>query len=387
MKNPEQVTKDVERRLSGAWHLHLAGGDPAFPHTFSMGRTSAEQLHTAYGAVHEQIVAWQRWAHEHGATLTYTPRLAAGGTRQNIPTHVRVDSIEQAAMIVGSPWPQRLARGRERLRLLQDRFPELAEPDRALRVVDSYSDVDFQLLLTVARYLAARGDGTPPLTPRQIAIPGVHAKWLQNHGAGVRVLLDRDDLGLLPQHPARIHFTYLDPDHRAGGGRVRDSATVGDTMVPAYLPRIVVISENKDTALWFPELADAISVEGVGRGGATAAAFDWLRDAPHVVYWGDMDADGLEILDGYRAAFGRDVDSVLMDPESYREFEPFGTNLDKNNAPLTGRQARPVPHLRGDELALYEMLIDPLHTRHRRIEQERIPLHRALAEVKRVAGR
>ena len=138
------------------------------------------------------------------------------------------------------------------------------------------------------------------LTPRQVPIPGVHAKWLQAHRAAVLALTGLDDLGLLANHPARIHFTYLDPDHRADGRRLHDSATVGDTFTPAYQPEVVVISENKDTAIHFPELAGGLIVEGVGRGGRTVASFPWIREAPLVVYWGDMDRDGYEILNGYR---------------------------------------------------------------------------------------
>lgn len=103
---------------------------------------------------------------------------------------------------------------------------------------------------------------------------------------GVQALTGIDDLGLLPGHPPRIHFTYLDPGHLGAGGRVHDSATTGDSFRPAYQPEIVVFSENKDTAIHFPPLAGGISVEGVGKDGKTPASFPWIRDAPVLVYWG-----------------------------------------------------------------------------------------------------
>lgn len=148
-----------------------------------------------------------------------------------------------------------------------------------------------------------------------------------------------DLLGLLPAHPARIHFTYLDPAHRVTGRRVHDSATVGDAFSPVYRPEVVVISENKDTAIHFPSLAGGISVEGVGRGGRTLAAFEWIKHAPTVVYWGDIDRDGYEILEGYRADFDRDLDSILMDMRAYEEFEPFGTDTDQNGRELAAGRA------------------------------------------------
>jgi hypothetical protein len=100
-----------------------------------------------------------------------------------------------------------------------------------------------------------------------------------------------------------------------GGGRCHDSATVGDLMTPAYHPAAIVISENKDTAIHFPPLANGIAIEGAGFGGGTAAAVDWVRTCTTLLYWGDLDAAGLEILNGYREA-GLAVTSILMDLET-----------------------------------------------------------------------
>ena len=196
----------------------------------------------------------------------------------------------------------------------------------------------------------------------------------------MRDLAGVDDLKLAPRHPAWLHFTYLDPEHRRAGRRLHDSATVGDAPDLAYRPAGVIISENKDTALHFPPLEGGISVEGVGRGGSTAAAFEWLVTVPLVVYWGDMDADGLEILDGFRAA-GVPAVSILMSTGAYEQWERFGTNLDVKGQPLTARVPRPVPHLTDDERTLYLQLTSPAWTGPRRIEQERIPLDVALEAV------
>ncbi|MEU5849432.1 Wadjet anti-phage system protein JetD domain-containing protein [Saccharopolyspora shandongensis] len=131
-----------------------------------------------------------------------------------------------------------------------------------------------------------------------------------------------------------------------------------------------------------PQLAGGVSVEGVGRGGSTTAAFDWITRAPQVFYWGDMDADGLEILNRFRSA-GVPATSILMDPDSYETWERFGTSLDRHGKPLGPRPARPVPHLTEAEHTLYHQLIAPTWARHRRIEQERIPLTVALEQVNR----
>ncbi|WP_418605322.1 hypothetical protein [Georgenia sp. SUBG003] len=65
-------------------------------------------------------------------------------------------------------------------------------------------------------------------------IEGLHAKWLNTHRPQILALTGQSDLGLLADRLLKVDFTYLDPDHRAAGGRRHDSVTVGDTMTPAY---------------------------------------------------------------------------------------------------------------------------------------------------------
>jgi hypothetical protein len=389
MKPPSAVTADIQRRLQGRWHTHLAGTADAFPHAFPLGRPTAAALKADYADIHARTLAWQDWARSRGVELVYESRVAKGGSTQALPTHAMVESIDHAAELVAGEWPERLARGCERLTVMRERYPQVVDVDRVLRLVDPYSVVDFDLLVTVADwFLADPSRAALGITPRQVPIPGVHAKWLQGHRAGVQALTGLDDLGLLPTHPPRIHFTYLDPDHRAAGARVHDSATVGDMFEPAYVPEVVVISENKDTAIHFPQIPGAISVEGVGKGGKTPAAFPWIRNAPVVVYWGDIDRDGYEILNGYRVDFDRDIDSILMDLATYEAYEEFGTGLDQHGRSLQSGDPRPVGRLHDDERAVYLRVLDAEHTGHRRIEQERIPLDRALEAVDavRLAG-
>lgn len=107
-------------------------------------------------------------------------------------------------------------------------------------------------------------------------IAGVHAKWLNLHQALVANLAGLPgaaELHLTVGHPRRIHFTYLDPAHRAAGDRRHDSYSVGDPgFVLPYEPSVVLISENKDTAVGFREMPGGIAVEGSGAGGGTVAA-------------------------------------------------------------------------------------------------------------------
>ena len=445
MKTSDQILADIERRLTRTWHNTVAAeisaevtagviaavaaeattstdgvdeaeparaGKPAWPHAFAIGQPSTAELAAGFGALAERGRQWRQWGRDHGIVVNEVPRKVHGAT-QLLPKDVQVPSVDAAAALLGGDWPTRLAVARRRLRHLVTRYPHLlaaapqtpgavppedefggtdaegpavtsAPPGVGLaplvRTVEALTDLNFDLLCRAADYFVEHGPADGRLTPRQLPIVGLQAKWLNTRQALVAQLAGLPGLGLAPPHPARLHLTYLDPEHRQRGGRRHDCVSVGDTFTPPYPVEVVVISENKDTAVAFPDVPGGISVEGVGRGGGTAAAFDWLTTAPLVVYWGDIDADGLEILDGFRVA-GVPARSLLMDEATYEAWSAWGTDLDKNGNPITGREPRPTPQLTPAERALYFRLCGPAPRGPRRLEQERIPFAHALTAL------
>lgn len=386
MKTPRDIETLIDKRLARSWHTAIAGEGSEFPHSFPLGKPTSEQMSKHYSTVLDWTGTWKDWAARHSAELTYENRRGGGGSLQIVPTHVTVSSLDHAARIIGNGWLGKLERARVRMEILRRLSVEGYVAPGVLRTVSDYSGVDFALLYETTEWVKANPGGCSGLTPRQVPIPGVHAKWLQSHMAPLLQLTGLETLGLRPPHPSRIHFTYLDDFSKTLGSRKHDSATVGDSFEPLYTPRIVIISENKDTAMYFPDIPKAISVEGAGRGGKTLASFPWIKNAPYVIYWGDIDADGYEILSGYREDFDRDLDSIFMDMSAYKEFSLFGTNTSKAGATLGGRRCL-APRLREEEREVYELLcLEEHHVGPRRIEQERIPLARAKAEVTRICG-
>ena len=195
--------------------------------------------------------------------------------------------------------------------------------------------------------------GTPP--------PRAHPRCPKGRRAPLLTVRAQHPPAPPPNPPPPIHSSYPAPPPRPAGGRAPAPAPVDAAFTPAYPPQVVVISENKDTAIHFPPIPGGIVVEGEGFGGKTAAAFPWLTRAPHVYYWGDLDAHGYEILNGWRAA-GVPVTSILMDPATFETYEPFGTNTDKNNKPLGPGVPKPLPCLTPGERAVYERVLDAAHT-------------------------
>ena len=308
MKTVNEIRTDVTRRLARTWPAALAAQTAAavdgWPHAFPLGQPTRAELAGQFADVVRTATELRAWADQHHLEITVRAR-RVHGTEQELPTHLTVPDIDTAAELAAGDWPECLARGRRRAAVLAAQFPSLANPAQTLATVEGLSDIDFDLACRAGRWFAMHDPAG--LTPRQVPVEGLHAKWLNTRQVLVKDLAGIDDLQLAAPHPARLHFTYLDPEHRRAGYRLHDSASVGDVPTLAYRPQIVVISENKDTALYFPELPGAVSVEGVGKGGATAAKFAWLVNAPLVVYWGDIGVPpSFRTADPYRIFTGKD---------------------------------------------------------------------------------
>lgn len=398
MKAPEQVVADITARLHRSWPQAAAAvalretghavvqvpggsGSLAWPHSFPLGVPTRAELEQNFATYQSHVLIWRQWHTAHasiGVELVDATR-RVHSTVQAIPTHLRVPDVDAAAALCGREWVARLARGQARAVTLAEQFAPLEGLPGLLREVDGWADVDFALLCDAAVWF--RDHDTTGLTPRQVPVSGMHAKWLNTRQHLVAVLAGLAALPLAPAHQPRVHLTYLDPGHRSAGGRVHDCISVGDRVQLPYTPRVILISENKDTAVAFPPVPGGVCVEGGGFGGSAAAALPWLVDAPLLVYWGDIDAAGFEILDGFRAD-GVPATSMLMDMATFERYEQFGTSLDRRGMPLDPGSRRNLPHLTTDERAMYAALTDPTWTRHRRLEQERIPLADALAALR-----
>ena len=230
MKTPDQVVADVTARLRRSW-AHAVAGDvlrrtghdgghvsrdsdsPAWPHSFPLGTPGRRELEQQFAAHQAKTLAWRQWhATQAGAGVELVDATRrVHGTIQAIPTHLRVADIDAAAGLSGREWAARLARGRTRAAALFERFMPASDLPRMLREVDKWTDVDFALLCDAAAWF--RDNDATGLTPRQVPVPGMHAKWLNTRQHLVAALAGLDTLPLAPAHPPRVHLTYLDPEH------------------------------------------------------------------------------------------------------------------------------------------------------------------------------
>ena len=292
---------------------------------------------------------------------------------------------DSGATFAGSATTRAVASARDRWATLTAAFPETASTT-VLRGVLAWDPVDVHLLIAAATWFREHPNVDDAWTPRMVPVPGLHAKWLDQHRRrGLIVDLAGIDNITLLERPAQLHLTYLDPTWLDSGGRRWDVLTDGDTATLPYRPRAVIVTENRDTAFFFPRLPQAVAAHGDGNAAVRRLA-ETLPDTP-IIYWGDIDAAGLEIVDSLRSRRSRthpqgvDVTTILMDSSTYDQYRQFGATTDTKGVPLKPPERRPVPDLTTTERALYERLTDPTWDGPRRIEQERIPLPVAHAAV------
>ncbi|WP_440710386.1 Wadjet anti-phage system protein JetD domain-containing protein [Herbiconiux sp. YIM B11900] len=161
-------------------------------------------------------------------------------------------------------------------------FEAGAETDpAAIRALEKHLDEDVVVALDAVVWLRTHSD-LSGWTSRQLPIPGADTKWADSHDTLIRRLTRRRVGEETRERPAVVHLSYADPYYIASGGRRHDAWTAGDSHRLAYEPRIVLVVENRDCRLGFPEFAGTVVVEGEGKAAAKLAEIDWLVRAERI---------------------------------------------------------------------------------------------------------
>jgi hypothetical protein len=270
----------------------------------------------------------------------------------------------------------------------------IAHPVRVLSLAHEWD----RILATVSWIdLYAR----PGIYLRQIDVPGVDTKFIERHRGILTDLLDlqlpaaridetvpRADFARryrFRTKPGYVRFRYLaattaaaptatpsttstatpTATPTAGGSGDFSELTVRTQELATAPPAapVVYVVENEVTYLAFPPVQDAIVIFGGGYAVSVLEDLPWLA-ARELVYWGDIDTHGFEILSRLRRRFPH-TRSILMDR---------ATLLAHQTQWVTEpHPARPDPtHLTPDEAALCHDLATDRYAPSLRLEQERI---------------
>ncbi|WP_458113492.1 DUF2220 family protein [Arthrobacter sp. R1-13] len=269
---------------------------------------------------------------------------------------------------------------------------------RPLKLLDLGADA-----LTAARVaLWLRGNPDPGVYVRQLSLPGVHTKFIENHRRVIDELAEAlrpvappdvtpvgEDLSEFPAEsdsllgqvaartpaarfavrhgflhpPELVRFRMLDSAVPMLGG-ARDITVTAAAFSSLRLPvASVIVTENLVNFLALPERTGTLAIYGGGYGFSSLRDAAWLRDC-EVLYWGDLDTHGFRILDELRAVHYHVV-SVLMDEATLLEHRNvWGNEPQPTTAALT--------RLTEDESALYQALGNRTFGQAVRLEQELI---------------
>jgi len=178
--------------------------------------------------------------------------------------------------------------------------------------------------------------------------------------------------GLLTDEP-RIRFRWLDPALAKGvTSGYSDLSVLQSEFVRQPLPcHIVLVVENKTNLLAMEKLLSkvqlpkAIVLFGGGFGVARLRDTAWLHQRT-LLYWGDLDVHGFQILNQMRGYFPH-TKSVLMDRDTFEACKNFVISGEATTVTS-------LPGLTSEEYNLFLLLKE----NNWRLEQERLPSHIAL---------
>lgn len=373
-KFDELLRKKLSRlEANGKLYVALAEGSEV-PY-LSMPLKRPQDIETSW----DELLAWQDFWRKApkasgGHSLWHAEekrKQTASFGKQLMPVRVFIDTPEDAMALLGlTKKKKEFLAG---LSAVESQMPSLR--DWYLTYFGRISAEDFfPVVLSIARFMLEQDEREGYL--REMAIPGVDTKFLENHNFLVRTLWN----ALFPENTAEssdelweklfvqkvptpsICVRSLDEHLRFAG--VRKLFLSQDDIADFQPPhRRIFITENKVNGYTFPDAEDSLILFGMGYGVLEMAeSAPWLADK-EIYYWGDLDHDGFNILSNLRKVLPEmKIHSFLMDKETLLAYvDPKVKD--------TGNTTTIPDYLTVSEKMAWKLI----HDNGWRLEQERIP--------------
>lgn len=311
----------------------LGALDGMFPLEINLGSAGRRAFDSAPQKMieHAQALKKASTKGEGGFLIKWQTIRPSGWQSQTVPRYAVFTTPEMAAAFLGATERTHLRQLLSVAEMTSSQAPELLPLVQSRPFIAIKHSAKWGCLLDVVRYF--RDNPRPGVAAREIAVPGIDTKFIENNKKILDVMLswimpeealDRSAsgvigggfeqrYGLVTSDPL-IRFRLLDPDAEKPFG-------IGDFSVPsrdfhaADIPcDVVIVCENKRTFETFPAVARGIVVWGQGRAVALLRGAQWLQER-RLIYWGDIDTHGLGILSHLRGHF-QHTESMLMDQET-----------------------------------------------------------------------
>lgn len=393
MLTPQEIRAKVmklwdSQRILKAWLAE----ETLFPWEIPTRLPSGRELLERFSEVQATITALRSGARAeigHGYRLVDEAIAHRQLGAQRLPVKAIFDDREEALRLIG-----KLRDFRRFVQLAAEtraRFPTLEGLLRSRPLAILELAEDWPKLLRVCSYL--REHPRPGCYLRQIDLPGIDTKFLEAHKGMLAEMLD----AILPPEavdgaakgirsferryglaydPPGVRFRWLDPE--LAPMELRDMQVPLHAFMGLAPPvERVFITENKVNFLAFPDLPRSMVVFGQGYAIQAFSEIDWFRERT-LLYWGDLDTHGFDILSQLRASHP-EVRSLLMD-----EATLLAHRASWGKEPAEVRVLVEPARLTAEEAEVYRGLRDGRWGDRLRLEQERIAygwLQSALASL------
>jgi hypothetical protein len=318
------------------------------------------------------IVSQSREKKSFGYTLEFQKVKTKYLGTQDLPISIYFDSEVDFLQFLGKI--EEVEFFKVSVKKILDAFPELKDwiiknPTKAIA-----KQAELESILKVCKYF--KQNPKPNLYIRELPIK-VHTKFLERNKSVIKELLDI----IISEHinvdeklfEKRFNLKYAEPQIRF---KLLDEdicrkvfSGIDDLAIPVSQFEIlnlpiekVIVLENKTTfytALTLPKMNKTIALFGSGFGVYNLKNVNWFKNK-ELLYWGDIDAQGFEILSQFRGYFPL-TKSVMMDKQTFDKF------FENDNGTPTNISTK--LNLTNEEQQLYATL----KKYNWRLEQEKIP--------------
>ena len=326
MVTPDEILK----KATAKYGVFLANDFATNPSDFfplqircdkSMNFTSLKELEKGISQL--QFASTEKC--RYGYDINFTERNTKQFGIQNVPTMISFKDETNYLKFIGKEKETAVFRTLTHTTLKE--FPQLQETLlKHHATVVQYAN-DWENILRVCRYFQQHPQ--PHRFVRELNI-GVHTKFVEEHTKILRPLLDvvvGDEMVNkeatsffghfnLKEGDPEVMIRILDKDlsYQHFSGLSYITAFVYD-IAKLQLPlQRVFIVENKCNLESFNEMQDTVVIWGKGYNVTVLKDVEWLHNVP-IYYWGDIDAQGYEILSNFRLHFPS-TQSIMMDKEA-----------------------------------------------------------------------
>jgi hypothetical protein len=383
----QELMKAIARSYESGMPFEEACGQSAYPLRISLKRPFP------VSQIAKHMDEFIRWKHEieddcsrRSLPIEYREHGSRAFGRQRIPDAVIIADGNAHADILGRS--DEYAAVQSLLEIVHGEAPELIRWGVSNYVVLLDIAVDLEPLLRVYRWRRNNPDASP--FQRELQLKAVHTKLIEQHqnvlAAWFKVGLDADWLDRrkhfrdferrygFAREEHRFRFRFLASDNSPVPG-VSDFSIYLHEMNESILDNIhsIVIVENHLTFLCLQPRTGVLAIDGMGYAAAELVNCNWLKKR-RLLYFGDCDAHGLDILSRLRSIHP-EVTSVCMNSPTFERFHRFATIDNTSPIPLPGS-------LLPEEAQLFEYLHErSLKGNTNRLEQERIPVEYVMMEI------